>query len=105
MLFRSRVLTAMINKAISPAIITNYTGIMNAVGGSFQTNMSSGEISSLINMQLNEMSGWNIEQQAVNGSGDTLYSPANGFNSYMMVPDMDTVNAAVSKIKAVLNTK
>lgn len=100
-----RVLTAMINKAISPAIITNYTGIMNAVGGSFQTNMSSGEISSLINMQLNEMSGWNIEQQAVNGSGDTLYSPANGFNSYMMVPDMDTVNAAVSKIKAVLNTK
>lgn len=100
-----RVLTAMINKAISPTIITNYTSIMNAIGGSFQTNMSSSEISSLINMQLNEMSGWDIEQQAVNGSGDTLYSPANGFNSYMMVPDMESVNAAVSRIQAVLNTK
>lgn len=100
-----RVLTAMINKAISPAIITNYSSIMDAVGGSFQTNMSSGEISSLINMQLNEMSGWDIQQQALNGFGDTLYSPANGFNSYMMVPDMDSVYAAVERINAVLNTK
>lgn len=100
-----RVLTAMINKAISPAIITNYTSIMNAVGGSFQTNMSAGEISSLINMQLSEMSGWSIEQQALNGSGATLYSPANGFYSYMMVPDMESVNAAVSQINMVLNAQ
>lgn len=100
-----RVLTAMINKAISPAIITNYTSIMNAIGGSFQTNMSSGEISSLINMQLNEMSGWNIIQQSVNGSGETLYSPANGFNSYMMVPDMESVNTALNQINSVLNSK
>lgn len=100
-----RVLTGMINKAISPAIITNYTSIMNAIGGSFQTNMSSDEISSLIHMQLNEMSGWDIIQQSVNGYGQMLISPANGFNSYMMIPDESTVNAAVAKINEVLNSK
>lgn len=100
-----RVLTGMINKAISPAIITNYTSIMNAIGGSFQTNMSSDEISSLIHMQLNEMSGWDIIQQSVNGYGEMLISPANGFNSYMMIPNVDTVNAAVSKINEVMNSK
>ncbi len=100
-----RVLTGMINKAISPAIITNYTSIMNAIGGSFQTNMSSDEISSLIHMQLNEMSGWDIIQQSVNGYGEMLISPANGFNSYMMIPHIDTVNAAVAKINEVMNAK
>ena len=57
-----RVVEAMINKAISPAIITNYTSIMNAVSGSFQTNMSQSEITSLIKMQLDDMSKWDIKQ-------------------------------------------
>ncbi len=97
-----RVITGMINKAISPAIIYNYTGIMDAIGGSFQTNMGSSAITSFINKQIDTMNGWEIEQQSVTGYGDTLYSPANGFYSYMMVPDMDSVNAAVARINEVL---
>ncbi|MCB6543878.1 hypothetical protein LI170_17265, partial [Desulfovibrio desulfuricans] len=65
-----RVISGIINKAISPSIITNYTSILDAVSGSFQTNMSNSEMASIIKMQINEMSGWDIEQLAVNGSGN-----------------------------------
>ena len=82
-----RVVEAMINKAISPAIITNYTSIMNAVSGSFQTNMSQSEITSLIKMQLDDMSKWDIKQIQVSGQGATMWTPANGFNAYVMVPN------------------
>lgn len=89
-----RAVEAMINKAISPSIITNYSSIMNAVSGSFQTNMSQKEMTDFIKQQLNDMKGWDIKQIQVSGSGATLYSPANGFNSYMMVPNEATVENA-----------
>lgn len=98
-----RVISGMINKLISPTIITSYASIMDAVGGSFQTNMSNSEMTSLIKMQINDMSGWDIEQIAVNGTGETTWSPANGFNSYVMIPDDQTVVYAVDLMKKVAN--
>lgn len=98
-----RVLTAIIQKAASPAIVTNYASMMDAVGGSFQTNMSQGEMNSLIKMQLGDMGGWNIKQYSLNGVGETNWSPANGFNSYVMVPDQATVQTANALINKVIN--
>ncbi|MGX8851846.1 LCP family protein [Amedibacillus sp. YH-ame10] len=97
------VLSAIIEKATSPAIITGYASIMDAVGGTFQTNMSQGEMNSLIKMQLSDMSGWNIKQFSLNGIGETNWSPANGFNSYVMEPDQATVQTATSLINKVIN--
>lgn len=99
-----RVITGIINKAISPAIITRYTSILDAVSGSFQTNMSNSEMTSLIKMQINEMSGWDIEQVSVNGTGNpSAWSPANGFNSWVMEPNVETVQKAVDLIHKVEN--
>lgn len=99
-----RVITGIINKAISPSIITNYTSILDAVSGSFQTNMSNNEMTSLIKMQINDMSGWDIEQISVNGTGNgSAWSPANGFNSWVMEPNVNTVKRAVEVIKKVEN--
>ena len=99
-----RVITGIINKAISPSIITNYTSILDAVSGSFQTNMSNSEMTSLIKMQINDMSGWDIEQISVNGTGNgSAWSPANGFNSWVMEPNVNTVKRAVEVIKKVEN--
>lgn len=99
------VIDAIVNKAISPAIITNYTGIMNVVGGSFETNMLSSDITKLVRMQLDDMSSWTMIHQSVDGTGKNLYSYQNGFNSYMMVPNEDTVNVAVAKINEVMNAR
>ena len=45
------------------------------------------------------MQGWELFQIQVNGVGQSLYSPANGSNAYMMVPDVDVVNSAISVIE------
>ena len=57
-----RAFEAIINKAISPSIITNYSSIMNAVSGSFQTNMSQKEMTDFIKQQLNDMKGWTLSK-------------------------------------------
>lgn len=100
---QTRVLSGIINKATSPSIITNYMGVMNAVGGTFQTNMSEDDISSLVSMQLNDMSGWNITDYAVTGTGGTDWTPANGFNAYVMYPNTDSVATAKQLISQVKN--
>ena len=52
------VLTSLINKAMSPKIITNYVDILKALKGKFITNISDDEITKLIKMQLNDGSSW-----------------------------------------------
>lgn len=96
------VLEGIIQKATSPAIITGYSGIMEAVGDSFQTNMTKDEMTSIIKDQLDNGGSWNIQQQSVTGEGGTDWTPANGFNAYVMYPDQTSVNTALANIKAVM---
>ena len=102
---QQRVLTAMLKKAMSPAIITNYTGILNSIAGSFETNMASGEITDLIQMQLNDMSSWDIHQIQLQGSGKSMtggaYMPNNKL--YYMIPNDESVNYCTSLIKKMMN--
>lgn len=98
------VLSAIIDKATSPAIITGYSGIMSAIGDTFQSNMDSDEMMSIIKKQLNEGGSWNIVQQAVDGEGASgTWSPANQSYSYMMIPNMDSVNQALRNIQKVMD--
>ena len=93
-----RVITGIINKILSPAIISNYSELMDKLHVSFQTNMSDEQIISLVRMQLDDMSPWTIQQQSVNGNGQTLFSPIYGSDLYMMVPDDKSVENAKVKI-------
>ena len=54
---------------MSPKIITNFNNILTAIEGSFETDMSSKEIKSLLNMQLNDMSDWTVYNVQVEGEG------------------------------------
>ena len=93
-----RVITGIINKVLSPGIISNYSELMDKLHVSFQTNMSDEQIISLVRMQLDDMSPWTIQQQSVNGNGQTLYTPIYGSDLYMMVPDDKSVENAKVKI-------
>ena len=93
-----RVITGIINKVLSPAIISNYSELMDKLHVSFQTNMADEQIISLVRMQLDDMSPWTIQQQSVNGNGQTLYSQIYGSDLYMMVPDDKSVENAKVKI-------
>ena len=93
-----RVITGIINKVISPSIITNYMSLLNSLHSSFQTNLTDDQMISLLRMQINDMSAWNIESISVDGNGNTLYSPIYGSSLYMMVPDDASVETAKQKI-------
>ena len=95
-----RVITGIINKVISPSIITNYMSLLSSLHSTFQTNLTDDQMISLLRMQISDMSGWNIESISVDGTGASLYSPIYGSNLYMMVPNDSTVEAAKERINA-----
>lgn len=98
------VLTAMINKMMSPAIITNYSSVLNSINGSFETNMSSGDITSLLQMQINDMASWTITQKQLSGSGvlqtGGAYMPSSKL--YYMIPNESSVAENKKAIQNVL---
>lgn len=99
------VLMGIVDKITSPAIVQNYSSIMDAMSNTFSTTMSSSEISDLIKYQINNNPKWKMEQYMVDGTGDTLMCAELGDAAYVMVPDQSTVKMAKDKINAVLAGK
>ena len=99
------VLMGIVDKITSPAIVTNYSSIMDAMANTFSTTMSNDEISDLIKYQINNNPKWTMEQYMVNGTGDTLMCAELGDAASVMVPDQSTVKIAKDKINAVLAGK
>jgi polyisoprenyl-teichoic acid--peptidoglycan teichoic acid transferase len=96
------VIKGIINKGISPAIITNYSSIMDSISGSFETNMSSGAITDLVKNQMDNMSPWNIMTNNVIGSNAHKKTYSQSKTSYVMLPDEESVGEAKQKINEVL---
>lgn len=98
---QQKVLEAMLNKMMSPAIITNYSSILENIDGSFETNMTSQEITSLLKMQLSDMAKWDIQQIQLEGHGAMMTGGAYMPNHklYYMIPDQSSVDKCVSIIK------
>ena len=99
------VLMGIVDKVTSPAIVTNYASIMDAMANTFSTTMSNEEISDLIKYQINDNPKWKMEQCMVNGTGDTLMCAELGDAASVMVPDQSTVKTAKDRINAVLAGK
>lgn len=100
------VMKAIINKCLSPAILTGYMGIMDSLSDSFETSLSQQQISSLVRMQLNDGDGWNILSSRVVGTGNdtdyTCYSSGDQI-LYVMLPDENSVSIAADYINRIKN--
>ena len=98
------VLKAIINKCISPAILTGYMGIMDSLSDSFETSLSQSQISSLVRMQLGDGASWDILSSSVSGynSEDYCYSSGDAL-LYVMEPNYDSVNAVADCINRIKN--
>lgn len=97
------VMMAIINKLLTPSVLSDYQEILEKVDGTFETNMSSEDIMSLIKMQLSEMQGYEMEHQYLGGSGTIMtggYSMPNS-NLYYMIPDQETINNAIARIREI----
>ncbi len=96
------VLKAIINKCVSPAILTGYMGIMESLSDSFETSLSQKQISSFVRMQLNDGASWDIMSSSVNGTGDENYCYSSGDALlYVMNPNYDSVNTVADFIERI----
>ena len=69
----------------------------------FQTNMTTDEITALIQMQINDMSKWEVESTLVDGTGDMVPTYSYGSTPlYVMRPDQSTIDEAKKLIETTL---
>lgn len=101
---QQKVLTAILNKAMSPAILSNASALIADVSDSVQTNMTQEEMAKFIKMQLNDGASWSIESQAASGNGDTQACYSSGDQLlYVMWPDEAVVQSISAKMNEILN--
>lgn len=96
-------LEALINKAMSPAILNNMGSLISTLGENVETNMGTDQMSRLISRQLSDGSSWTIESQAAIGAGDTQACFSSGSQPlYVMWPNENSVNTISQKIKDIM---
>lgn len=96
------VLKAILEKAMSPSILTGYMGLMDSLSGSFETNMSMNQIASVVKMQLADGASWDIKSQSVTGTFGNEACYSTGWQRLsIMFPDEASVYAARKKLLAV----
>lgn len=101
---QQKVLTAILNKAMSPAILANASALIADVSDSVQTNMTQEEMAKFIKMQLNDGASWNIESVAASGTGDTQACYSSGDQPlYVMWPDEAVVQSISAKMNEILS--
>ena len=101
---QEKVLTAILNKAMSPAILSNASALIADVSDSVQTNMTQEEMAKFIKMQLNDGASWTIESQAASGNGDTQACYSSGDQPlYVMWPDEAIVQSISAKMNEILS--
>lgn len=91
---------AILNKAMSPAILQNFTSLLKESKNMFQTSMSTKKISSLCNMQLNDMAKWKISYANAEGTGvkKTTYS-IRSTALYVCEPNYSSIEKVKKKMK------
>ena len=95
---------ALIKKAISPMILIQANDMIDGVVGNAETNVSETQMKSLIEMQLNDLNGWEIETVAASGddSGKQYCYSYSGGPLYVCVPDEVQVESIRNKMQEYL---
>lgn len=102
---QQRVIQGMLNKLISPAIITNYMDILDSVAGSFETNMSSKEITDLLKNQLKTMKSWDVQSYSLTGTGSYFKGGAMMPDTelYYCIPNEQSIQKATDYINQMMD--
>ena len=96
------VIRAVIEKALSPVLLTNFTEIMESLEGSFETSMPYDLMAEIVRAQLEDMGSWNIVTHNVSGEGNMLDCFSSSETLYVMMQDEELVAHAaelISKVK------
>lgn len=101
---QERVLTAIIKKVLSPAIIIKYNELLNTLKNNMITNLDESQIKEFVKKQIDSPKDWNISQISLNGSNSYEYTYSYPKSKlYVMLPNEESVTTAKIQIKQVLN--
>lgn len=96
-------LTAILEKAMSPAMLANASELITSVSDSVETNMTRTEMAQFINQQLADAADWTIESVAATGTGDNQACYSSGSQLlYVMWPDETSVAEISAKMQEVM---
>lgn len=99
------VIRAVIRRMMSVNLLTNYTRVLEAVKGSFETSMPYDKISELVRGQLEDAAEWNIVSYGMTGSDAREQTYTLKQSLYVMIPDELCVNTARALIRQVYEDK
>ncbi len=87
----------------SATLLTNYSEILNSLSGTFETNLTTDNITSFVKAQLDNMSPWTTETSNLDGYGgmELTYS-YRAQRLYVMHPNEATVTTAKEKLSKFL---
>ena len=99
-----QILINIAQKLASATTLTNYTEVLNSFDGLYTTDMNDKTLKSLIKSAL-ENKNFEVVEQSVDGTDGIGIGHLGTQESWIMNPDMNTVNAATTEIKKVLSGK
>lgn len=102
---QTAVIKGIIQKAMSPAILTKYSAVMDAVSDLFLTNIPNKAISELVKAQLSNNTPWNIQSYGINGATDEKrhLEVVGAYNASIVLPYVDDIKNATAMMNKVLD--
>ena len=95
---------AILDKVTSPAIIANYTSLLDALSETFITNLDSENLRNFIKMQIDKNIKWEIEKFVINGEDSYEYTYSYPKQKlYVMSPNEESLDEAKEIIKHTFN--
>ncbi len=102
---QQQVLEAIIKKAASSKILTNYTKLLKSFKNAFDTNMSTNEITALLQYELQAMPNWKFQNYVLRGTNGSAVCASMAQELSVVMPEDYCVSIARQKIEAVLDGK
>lgn len=102
---QQQVLEAIIKKAASSKILTNYTKLLKSFKNAFDTNMSTNEITALLQYELQAMPNWKFQNYVLRGTNSSAVCASMAQELSVVMPEDYCVSIARQKIEAVLDGK
>ena len=89
-----KVITAVMDKALSPSILTSYTSILDSVQEYMETNIPYDFIAQMVRQQLSDNASWDIQSFSVTGTGDYQIPYSDSQLASVIIPDEASVEEA-----------
>lgn len=97
-----KVIEAVIDKAISPTLLTRFNSIMESLEGSFMTDMPYDLMAQIVRDQLENGGAWNVVSESVSGYGEYRDCYSLPFEASVMIPYDDDVERVAELIDKVI---